>query len=142
MMFRKIQIWLVILCWLHSAAAIAEVVVDTKSLHLQFSEQGDLLRVEACFPSCVADGANIRVLSAGQGMLVFDQGDTRGLQLEREHKDATTILSFSDQSGEVKRRWQIPDQGWMLSVSSIDAATATRWSSRGILSLTNHRLKP
>jgi YidC/Oxa1 family membrane protein insertase len=128
MMFRKIQIWLVILCLMQPVAAIAEVMVDTESLHLQFSEQGDLLRVEACFPSCAEDGANIRVLSAGQGMLVFDQGNTRGLQLEREHRDTNTILSFSDQSGEVKRRWQIPDQGWMLSVSSIDAATATLMS--------------
>ncbi len=131
MMFRKIHIWLVILCLMHSVAAIAEVMVDTESLHLQFSEQGDLLRVEACFPSCAEDGANIRVLSAGQGMLVFDQGNTRGLQLKREHKETTTILSFSDQSGQVKRRWQIPDQGWMLSVSSTDAAIATLKSGAG-----------
>jgi len=131
MMFRKIQIWLVILCLMHSVTAIAEVMVDTESLHLQFSEQGDLLRVEACFPACAGDGANIRVLSAGQGMLVFDQGNTRGLQLKREHKETTTILSFSDQSGQVKRRWQIPDQGWMLSVSSTDAATATLKSGAG-----------
>jgi YidC/Oxa1 family membrane protein insertase len=128
MMFRTIQIWLVILCLMHPVAAIAEVMVDTESLHLQFSEQGDLLRVEACFPSCAEDGANIRVLSAGQGMLVFDQGNTSGLQLKREYRDTNTILSFSDQSGEVKRRWQIPDQGWMLSVSSIDAVTATLMS--------------
>ncbi len=128
MMLRRIQIWLVILCLMHSAAAIAEVMVDTESLHLQFSEQGDLLRVEACFPSCAGDGANIRVLSAGQGMLVFDQGNTRGLQLEREHKDATTILSFSDQAGQVKRRWQIPDKGWMLSVTSAETVRATLMS--------------
>jgi YidC/Oxa1 family membrane protein insertase len=128
MMFRKIQIWLIILCLMLPVAAIAEVIVNTESLHLQFSDQGDLLRVEACFPSCAEDGANIRVLSAGQGMLVFDQGNTKGFQLEREHRDANIILSFSDQSGQVKRRWQIPDQGWMLSVSSVDAATASLMS--------------
>jgi len=128
MMFGRINFWLVILCLMHPVASAAEVTVDTESLRLQFSEQGDLLRVEACFPNCIEDGANNRVLSAGQGMLVFGQGNTQGLELQREHIDATTILTFSDQAGQVKRRWQIPDQGWMLSVTSHDAATASLMS--------------
>jgi len=113
---------------MYPVASAAEVTVDTESLRLQFSEQGDLLRVEACFPNCIEDGANTRVLSAGQGMLVFEQGKTQDLQIQREHIDTATILSFSDQAGQVKRRWQIPDQGWMLSVTSPDAATATLMS--------------
>lgn len=128
MMFGRIKFWLVILCLMQPVAAVAEITVDTESLRLQFSEQGDLLRVEACFPTCAEDGANNRVLSAGQGMLVFGQGNTQGLQLQRDHIDATTILIFSDQAGQVKRRWQIPDQGWMLSVASSDAATASLMS--------------
>ncbi len=131
MMFRTIKTWLLILCLMHSVAAAAEVTVDTESLRLQFSEQGDLLRVEACFPNCTEDGANIRFLSAEQGMLVFEQGNTQGLQLHREHIDTTTTLSFSDQAGQVKRRWKIPDQGWMLSVSSPDAVTAVLMSGVG-----------
>ena len=128
MMFRRINFWLVILCLMHPVAAIAEITVDTESLRLQFSEQGDLLRVEACFPNCTEDDANTRVLSAGQGMLVFEQGKIQGLQIQREHIDTATILSFSDQAGQVKRRWQIPDQGWMLSVASPDAVTASLMS--------------
>jgi len=128
MMFKKIRTWLVILCLMHPLAAVAEITVDTESLRLQFSEQGDLLRVEACFPACTEDGANTRVLSAGQGMLVFEQGKTQGLQIQREHIDTATILSFSDQAGRVKRRWQIPDQGWMLSVTSPDATIASLMS--------------
>ena len=128
MMFRRIKFWLVILCLMYPVASAAEVTVDTESLRLQFSEQGDLLHVEACFPACAEDGANTRVLSAGQGMLVFEQGKTQDLQIQREHIDTATILSFSDQAGQVKRRWQIPDQGWMLSVTSPDAETASLMS--------------
>ena len=51
MMFGKIKTWLVVLFLMNPLAAVAEITVDTESLRLQFSEQGDLLRVEACFPS-------------------------------------------------------------------------------------------
>ena len=130
MMFRKIKIWLVVLCLMQSVSALAEVTVDTESLRLQFSEQGDLLRVEACFPACAGDGANTRVLSSGQGMLVFEQGNTRDLELQRDREGTSTILSFSDQAGQVKRRWQIPDKGWMLSVTSSDTTTVSLMSGK------------
>ena len=128
MIFRKIKLWLVVLCLMHPVAAVAGVTVDTESLRLQFSEQGDLLRVEACFPGCSEEGTNSRILSSEQGMLVFGQGDTQGLQLQREHRDTTTILSFTDQSGQVQRRWQIPDQGWIVSVTSPGVTTASLMS--------------
>ncbi len=125
MMFKKILRWPVLAGLLLSVSAHADIAVDTESLRLRFSDQGDLLRVEACFPACIEDGAQTRVLSAGQGMLVFEQGDITDLQLVREHKNATTILSFNSQSGQLLRRWQIPDQGWMVSFASTGAETAT-----------------
>ena len=51
----------------------AAITVDTQSLHLQFSEQGDLLRVESCFPTCSEEGAKTRVLSSQNGMFVFER---------------------------------------------------------------------
>jgi YidC/Oxa1 family membrane protein insertase len=112
----------------HSAPAFGTVDVDTDSLRLQFSEQGDLLRAEACFPRCSEDNPKTRVLSAGQGMLVFENSDTGGLQHTRENKDASTILSFTDLSGQLSHRWQIPDQGWMISVASSSSSKATLMS--------------
>lgn len=125
MKFRGLKIWLMVLGLMQSVSAVAEVVVDTKSLRLQFSEQGDLLRVQACFPACSADGAKTRVLSAETGMLVFEQGNSRGLQFQREYKDTTTTLSFADPTGRVLRRWQIPDQGWIISVTTAGAESAS-----------------
>jgi YidC/Oxa1 family membrane protein insertase len=117
-MIRKFKIWLVVLGLMPSAFAVAQVAVDTESMRLQFSEQGDLLRAEACFPACSGEGAKTRVLSAAAGMLVFENGNTQGLQLQRVYKDATTTLSFSDPTGQVLRRWQIPDKGWLVSVTT------------------------
>ncbi len=128
MMLRAFKFCLLVAGLILSVSAFAEISVDTGSMHLQFSDQGDLLRVEACFPACSGDGAKIRVLSAGQGMLVFDQGDSQGLQLEREYKNSTTTLSFIDPAGRLSRRWQIPDQGWMISFNSADVATAALMS--------------
>ena len=128
MIFRSFKIWLAVLGLMHSVSAVAEIVIDTQSLHLQFSEQGDLLRVTACFPTCAAAGAKTRVLSAAQGMLVFEQSSIEGLRLERENQGTVTILSFSDKAGRVLRHWQIPDQGWMISVTVFGAESATLMS--------------
>ncbi len=121
----QLKIWLIVLSLMQSMPALADITVDTGSLRLQFSEQGDLQRVEACFPVCSGADAKTRVLSAGQGMLVFAQAHSRDFQLERVHKDTATILFFSDQAGRVLRRWQIPDQGWVISVTATDARTAS-----------------
>jgi membrane protein insertase Oxa1/YidC/SpoIIIJ len=125
MMSLKLKTWLAVLGLLQLMSAHADIAVDTDSLRLKFSEQGDLLRVEACFPACSAKEVKTRVLSAGQGMLVLDQDNIRQLQHKREYTDATTILSFSDQSGHVLHNWLIPDQGWMVSLTSeaVNAAT-------------------
>jgi YidC/Oxa1 family membrane protein insertase len=104
-----------------STSVAANVVVDTESLLLQFSDRGDLLRAEACFPECSADGAKSRLLSAEQGMLVFENGNTPAGRHEREHNDATTVLSFFDNDDRLVRRWQIPDSGWLVSLSSANA---------------------
>jgi len=125
---RVLTICLLGLSLMQPVSAVAEVNVETKSLHLQFSEQGDLLRAEACFPACFGEGAKTRILSAEQGMLVFEQGDTQVARHERENKKSTTTLSFADQTGQVLRRWQIPDQGWIISVISSGAETATLMS--------------
>ena len=109
-------------------AAVAVVTVDTESLRLQFSKQGDLLRAESCFPACSITGAQIRVLSAAKGMLVFAQENAPQLQLEREREDGATVLTFADKNGRSARRWRIPDQGWMLSVTSVGAGQATLMS--------------
>jgi YidC/Oxa1 family membrane protein insertase len=124
MTIRIAGIWLLILGLLQSVSAMAQVTVDTQSLHLKFSEQGDLLHVEACFPGCSGAGVKTRVLSSRQGMLVFDQGATQQLQLEQKHENEATVLSFSDPAGNVVRRWQIPDKGWVVSVTAAGAGTA------------------
>ncbi len=112
------------LCLLFAASVWADVTVDTQSLRLQFSETGDLLRAEACFPGCSDTASKTRVLSAGQGMLLFDGDLATDLQVSKTSGSATTDLSFSDPSGNVVRRWLIPDQGWKLSVSSLGTHTA------------------
>ncbi len=127
-MSRKLLIWLLLAGLVHSVSAVAELAVDTESLRLKFSDQGDLLRVESCFPTCSADRAKTRLLSSEQGMLIFGKDDSGGFQLAREHKDKTTVLTFTDRSGHRKRHWQIPDQGWMISVSASGAESAALMS--------------
>ena len=127
-MFRRFKYWLVILCLLHSASAVATISIDTDSLRLRFSEQGDLLYAEACFHSCSEKGAKTRVLSGERGMLLLGQAEGQQLQLEQEHENSTTTLSFFEQSGRVLHRWQIPDQGWLISLSSPLTEAATLMS--------------
>lgn len=119
------RIWLLILSLVQSVSAVAEITVETDSLNLKFSEQGDLLHVESCLPACAENGAKSRVLSSAQGMLVFEQAHPQALQLERDYKNATTILVFNDQTGQELHRWQIPDQGWLISVTSAGIKTAS-----------------
>ena len=109
-------------------SALAEIIVNTQSLRLQFNQQGDLLRTESCFPACTAGDAKTRVLSAQKGMLIFAQQNLPQLQLERTEVDATTVLSFIDDGGQSVRRWQIPDQGWMVTVTTLGAHQAVLMS--------------
>lgn len=124
MTLRSLRVCLVVLCLLFSVPTVADVTVDSESLHLQFSERGDLLLVEACFPLCSKPGAKVLLLSAAQGMLVFDQGTPAKWQLERETNQSTTTLVFTDPSGNVVRRWVIPQKGWTISFNSSESGTA------------------
>lgn len=124
-MSRRLISWLLLAALLHSVPSAAEVIVVTQSLKLDFSQQGDLLHVEACFPDCSVDGTKTRVLSGDQAMLRFGEGDTGGFQQLREYTDKTTVLTFTDQSGHNKRHWQVPDQGWIISVSASGTESAT-----------------
>jgi len=118
---------LLICSLLLSVPVLADVVVNTESLRLQFSERGDLLRAEACFPICFGEDSKTRILSAEQGLLKFAGDFDQGLSLERARSNAVTVLSFKESSGDTLRRWQIPDQGWMISVTSStqDSVTLT-----------------
>lgn len=119
------KLGLLILALLLSAPVPAEVTVDTESLRLQFSKHGDLLRAEACFPVCSGEGSKSRVLSADEGLLRFEHDFAQGLTLEREHNNAVTVLSFKELTGKILRRWQIPDQGWVISLTSSGQGSVT-----------------
>jgi len=106
----------------------AAISVDTESLHLQFSERGDLLRVEACFPACSDKGAKTRVLSSESGMFVFEQPESTQYQLERKHENRATLLTFSGADGRAGSRWHIPDTGWVISVVPPAVGEATLMS--------------
>jgi len=121
---RSLWVWLLVFSLLFSVSSLADVTVDSESLHLQFSERGDLLLVEACFPLCSKPGTKALLLSATQGMLVFDQGTPGEWQLERETSQSTTTLVFTDPSGNGVRRWVIPQKGWMISFDSSMSGTA------------------
>ena len=125
MIFFRPRSWLLTLSLLFSAPVLADITVNTQSLNLQFSEAGDLLLAEACFPSCSDAGMNARLLSATQGMLVFDKDVTQGWQLDRETGNGSTVLSFSDPTGHAFRRWIIPENGWVISFSSSEAEKAS-----------------
>jgi len=125
---RNTKTWLVILSLLLPVSAMAEVTVINDSLRLQFSERGDLLRAEACFPDCSDEHAKTRLLSSAEGLLVFEQNEAPALQLSREAKASTTVLSYTDPSGHSVRRWSIPDKGWMISVTSTGAGKASLMS--------------
>ena len=107
---------------------IAAINVDTETLHLQFSEQGDLLRVEACFPACSDKRAKTRVLSSESGMFVFAQPESTLYRLERKHEGRATLLMFSDENGQTGVRWNIPDTGWVISVVPSGVGKATLMS--------------
>ena len=129
-MSRKFRICVAALLILKSVFAMAAITVDTESLRLQFSQQGDLLYVQACFPACLTSGVKLRILSGEQGLLVFDQDASPQMQSDRNHEGTATILTFSDRSGLVLRRWQIPDEGWLLDVTVLATDSATMLSGK------------
>lgn len=108
---------------------------------MQFSEQGDLLRTEACFPSCDSNQINSRVLSSQAGMLVFSGAGkadlTRSKQhsgswdLRRSREENSTVLEFSTANGQAARRWQIPDAGWLISLTVRGESSAQMASGQG-----------
>ncbi len=118
MIRRMVNILLFILSLLQPAIVFADIVVDTESLHLRFSAQGDLIYTQSCFPACSVNGAKTRVLSARQGMLVFNQDDSGRLRLDRQNDKTTTTLTFVDQTEHPIREWKIPQKGWVISVKS------------------------
>lgn len=125
----KPGIWF--LLWLMLPVSVsAQLIVETESLRLEFSEQGDLLHVESCFPECAAKRAKTRALSSRQGMLVFNQDSKQVLNFEREHDGNAAVLSFSDDTGRVSRRWQIPDQGWLISLNVAGVEKAVLMSGK------------
>ena len=115
---------LLVLGLLQPLLAGAAITVDTASLHLQFSQRGDLLRAEACFPACADKSVKSRVLSGEEGLLTFVQDSAQPLQFERQYSDATTILSFADPAGAIVHQWRIPDRGWLISLESSAAEAA------------------
>lgn len=127
----RARAWLASISLLFSVSVLADVTVDTESLHLQFNGHGDLVLVEACFPSCSGKGAKTRLLSATQGMLVFDKAKTQDWQLTRDDNNSVTTLVFTDPSGSSVRRWLIPEKGWMISVTSSGADKAVLTSGAG-----------
>lgn len=118
MNFARIVSGLLLVFLLQSVPAFAAVTVATDSLLLQFNQRGDLLRAEACFSRCTDKQAKKQLLSDSQGMLVFEPSGGDELQLVRQDIGASTELSFSDASGQLVRRWRIPDHGWLISVTS------------------------
>jgi YidC/Oxa1 family membrane protein insertase len=104
------------------------IVVETDTLHLQFSQGGDLLSAEACFPSCSKVNSKTRLLSSAQGMLVFGRDETAEFQVSRSSDGTSTTLTFTDQAGNPVRRWQIPENGWVVTVNSQGAKTANLMS--------------
>ena len=124
MIVRSLRVWLVAFSLLFSVSAVADVTVDSESLHLQFSERGDLLLVEACFPQCSKPGTKDLLLSATQGMLIFNQNTPGDWHLERETTQSATSLVFTNPSGNAVRRWVIPHKGWMVSFDSNESGTA------------------
>jgi len=127
MTISRLMLWLIVLSLLQATSAWAGVSVNTQSLRLQFSGQGDLLRVQSCFPACSDRDAITRVLSAPEGMLVFAQQPSER-QLERTETDTSTVLSFVDEHGRQLRRWQIPAQGWLISVTTTGSGQAALMS--------------
>ena len=125
MMLKQFKVCLVLLGLLHSISAFADISIDTQSLRLRFSDHGDLLSAEACFPACSGKGAKTRVLSHRQGMFMLSQENTGRLQVEQEHSADVTRLSFAEQSGRVLHRWVIPDKGWKISLSASGSASAS-----------------
>ncbi len=105
-----------------AGTASADITVETRSLTLAFSDQGDLLEVNACFPECTAKNVKRAKLSAPVGMFVFEKTEVRPLDVERERLNSKTILTFRDVAGSEIHRWEIPDQGWVISVASNSGA--------------------
>ncbi len=119
---RYIKYLMLVLGLMQPLLAGAVVTVDTEFLRLQFSDTGNLLRAEACFPDCADAHVKRRVLSGNEGMLILAQDKAQPLQLDRQHGDFSTILSFTGPDGTVAHQWRIPDQGWLISLESTAGA--------------------
>jgi YidC/Oxa1 family membrane protein insertase len=119
-------------CWLamllHAPLAFAQESVETNTMRLQFNGQGDLSRAQVCFPDCESTQSNKRLLSADAGLLVFSGKGSPPLQSSRVRELSTTVLTFVDATGDVYRRWEIPDTGWLISLTVKQTASATMQS--------------
>ncbi len=111
-----------------SFSCLADISVDTQSLRLQFSAQGDLLHAHVCFPLCDATNVKIRRLSSEQGMLAFERGGSAQIAATRRDDESGTVLTFLDNENRIQHRWRIPDKGWVIEVDSLGADSAVMQS--------------
>lgn len=106
-------------------SAVAEHTVTTRVLTLQFNERGDLIQAEACFPDCQTNRSKQRVFSSSKGVLVFNQPDMPRLNFQESTENALTIVRFFDAQSKILRQWEIPDEGWLVSVTSWGGTSAS-----------------
>lgn len=102
-------------CLLFAATTQAEVSVETGQLRLQFADNGDLVKAEACLPDCMSPLPHRKVLDE---VLAFTSFATEEFALVRETAGVTgQTLDFADPANASYRRWTIPSEGYRIELS-------------------------
>lgn len=97
-------------------SAHAEILVDTESLKLKFSEYGDLIHVHACLPNCADPAARTQDFDSYRGFLSINRDSGVVFNLDRIDGDHSVRLVFSNKFTNEIRSWRIPHSGWLLGL--------------------------
>ena len=94
----------------------AEVVVDTETLQLNFSDYGDLISVHACLPVCSDPDARTQEFDSYRGFLSLNRDSGVVFKHDRVDGEKSVQLVFSNRFTNEVRQWSIPHSGWLFGL--------------------------
>ena len=117
------RFWMVLLLWLVSATALADITVTTQSLRLTFDERGNLVSAIACFPACSGDAVRLQQF-ADDGVITTETAPGSQWTVSENRAAEHQELTFAGPGG-TRLTWRIPAQGYRieLDLAGVDSVS-------------------
>ncbi|MDX1460419.1 MAG: hypothetical protein R3348_05130 [Xanthomonadales bacterium] len=94
----------------------SEIRIDTRSMRIEFSAEGDLLSIESCLPDCSSGNAQRQVLGSYRGLATLSRDSDGLFRFARRDGDYSIELEFEHLPSGERRLWRVPHRGYLLGL--------------------------